>query len=89
VTPPTRRVLSVLDYGFNELLADPGDGRRGYLFWGSWFFHNANSMLSTGDAAGSPWRLLPMVDCGAITSDPALSNIVTPILGPLTNGCRP
>lgn len=89
ITPSTRRVLSVLEYGFNELVADPGDGRQGYLFWGSWFFHNANSMLSTGDAAGSPWRLLPMLDCGAITSDPALSNIVTPILGPLTNGCRP
>jgi len=89
VTPPVRRVLSALEYGFNELVADPGDGRRGYLHWGSWFFHNANSMLSTGDAAGSPWRLLPMFDCGALTSDAALSGLLQPVLGPLTGGCRP
>jgi phospholipid/cholesterol/gamma-HCH transport system substrate-binding protein len=89
LTPPVRRLLDSLAYGFNELAADPGDGRKGYLYWGSWFFHNANSMLSTGDAAGSPWRLLPILDCGSLTSDPALSGIVTPILGPLTGGCRP
>jgi virulence factor Mce-like protein len=89
ITPPVRRIADALASGFNELVADPGDARRGYLFWGSWFFHNANSMLSTGDAAGTPWRLLPIFDCGTLTSDPALSGIVAPVLGPLTNGCRP
>lgn len=89
LTPPTRRTLDALAYGFNELVADPGDGRKGYLYWGSWFFHNANSMLSTGDAVGSAWRLLPLVDCGSLASDPALGEIARPLLGPLTGGCRP
>ncbi|MEV4423542.1 MCE family protein [Patulibacter sp. NPDC049589] len=89
LTPPTRRTLDALAYGFNELVADPGDGRKGFLYWGSWFFHNANSMVSTGDAVGSAWRLLAMVDCGSLNSDEALSSIVSPLLGPLTGGCRP
>jgi phospholipid/cholesterol/gamma-HCH transport system substrate-binding protein len=89
LTPPTRRTFDALSYGFNELLADPGDGRKSYLYWGSWFFHNANSMLSTGDAVGSAWRLLPLVDCGSLTSDPALAAIATPLLGPLAGGCTP
>ncbi|MCK9249492.1 MAG: MlaD family protein [Solirubrobacteraceae bacterium] len=89
ITPPARRILSVLTYAFNELVADPGDDRKGYLFWGSWFFHNANSMLSTTDPMGAGWRLLPLVDCGPFASDPALAAVLQPLLGPLVGGCEP
>lgn len=89
ITPPARRILSALSYAFNELAADPDDDRKGYLFWGSWFFHNANSMLATTDPMGAAWRLLPLVDCGPFASDPALGAILQPLLGPLTGGCEP
>ncbi|EHN09621.1 MCE-family protein Mce6D [Patulibacter medicamentivorans] len=87
ITPPARRVMAALAYAFNELVADPGDGRKGYLYWGSWFFHNANSMLSTSDASGSAWRLLPLINCSALTADPVLGAVLRPLLGGLTGGC--
>ncbi|WP_320669355.1 MlaD family protein [Patulibacter defluvii] len=87
IAPPARRIMAALAYGFNELVADPGDGRKGYLYWGSWFFHNANSMLSTADAAGSAWRLLPLVNCSALTADPILGAVLKPLLGGLLGAC--
>jgi len=86
LTPPARRVVASLSYVFNELAADPGDGRQGYLHWGSWFFHNANSMLSTADSSGAAWRLLPLVSCSSLQADPALQPTVG-ALAALAGGC--
>lgn len=87
LVPPARRIVAALSYGFNELAADPGDGRKGYLYWGSWFFHNANSMLSTADASGAAWRLLPLLSCSSFGSEPALQASLGALAG-LAGGCE-
>jgi phospholipid/cholesterol/gamma-HCH transport system substrate-binding protein len=58
----TRRV----NYLANELLYNPPGNEEGYLFWTSWFFHNAASMLSTQDAHGAAWRGLALFSCSTL-----------------------
>ena len=55
-----------VNYIVNELLYNPPGSEEGYLFWTSWFFHNAASMLSTQDAHGSQWRGLALFSCATL-----------------------
>ena len=57
------RTGKVLNYVVNELGYNPPGAEEGYLFWTSWFIHNANSILTTEDAHGATWRGLVMVGC--------------------------
>ena len=63
LTNPIRR--RILNYLANELGYNPPGSEEGYLFWLSWFAHNADSLFSvsteahtnlvaTGESAGSP-----------------------------------
>ncbi|MBA2504532.1 MAG: MCE family protein [Thermoleophilaceae bacterium] len=65
-TPELVRTGKVLNYIANELLYNPPGKEEGYLFWTSWFFHNANNILSIEDAHGVAWRGLAMVGCSTI-----------------------
>ena len=49
-TPPLSRAIGELNVLFNELAYQP-PGKQGYLFWGSWLSHIANSL---GQPAGRP-----------------------------------
>jgi phospholipid/cholesterol/gamma-HCH transport system substrate-binding protein len=76
-TPPLTRAAKVLNRVVNELGYNPPGPEEGYLFWTSWFVHNANSILTVEDAHGGTWRGLVMFGCSTagevIKNVPALS----------------
>lgn len=76
-TPRLVRTGRVLNHVVNELAHNPEGPEEGYLFWTSWFFHNAATILSVEDAHGVAWRGLAMVGCStvgeAVESAPALA----------------
>jgi phospholipid/cholesterol/gamma-HCH transport system substrate-binding protein len=59
-------IVQRVNYIVNELLYNPPGSEEGYLFWVSWFFHNAASMLSTQDAHGAQWRGLVLFSCSTL-----------------------
>jgi phospholipid/cholesterol/gamma-HCH transport system substrate-binding protein len=77
--PDLQRSVSVLNRVVNILAYNPPGSEEGYLFWTSWFFHNASSILSIQDAHGVAWRGLVMVGCSSagqvISANPALQPI--------------
>jgi phospholipid/cholesterol/gamma-HCH transport system substrate-binding protein len=78
-TPHLTNTIGVLNSLFNTLAYQPR-GQQGYLFWGSWLSHIADSLTSTQDAHGPIVRGLFMATCGGLNlfeealanSDPAL-----------------
>ncbi len=101
VTPHLRRAFDVLTYVVNELGHNPEGDEEGYLFWLTWFAHNANSILSIDDAHGVAWRGALLLSCssyGALQdAAPLLSALVaTPLCpeepgggGPASGGPSP
>jgi phospholipid/cholesterol/gamma-HCH transport system substrate-binding protein len=90
-TPPLVRTGKVLNQLANELGHNPPGGEEGFLFWTSWFLHNANSILSVEDAHGVTWRGLVMVSCStfplAIAANPALAPLAAvPVCPPQPGG---
>jgi phospholipid/cholesterol/gamma-HCH transport system substrate-binding protein len=73
------RAADVLNYVVNELGYNPPGPEEGYLFWLSWFTHNANNILSVEDAHGATWRGLLIVGCS--TAGDVIGG--TPALAPL------
>jgi phospholipid/cholesterol/gamma-HCH transport system substrate-binding protein len=67
-TPPLIATANELNYVANELLYNPPGPEEGYLFWTSWFLHNANSILSVEDAHGATWRGLLVLSCSSLAS---------------------
>ena len=59
-------VVRRVNYIVNELLYNPPGSEEGYLFWISWFMHNASSMLSTQDAHGAAWRGMAVFSCSTL-----------------------
>lgn len=76
-TPDLVRSGKVLNYIANELGYNPEGEEEGFLFWTSWFVHNANSILAVEDAHGVTWRGLAMVGCSSfgevLAANPALA----------------
>ena len=62
-TPALARSFGELNTLFNTLAFQPRGGAQGYLFWGAWLAHIANSLTSTQDANGSIVRSLVMGTC--------------------------
>jgi phospholipid/cholesterol/gamma-HCH transport system substrate-binding protein len=82
-TPPLTRSVSVLNTLFNTLAYQPKGSEQGYLFWGSWLSHIANSLTNLQDAQGSMVRGLFMGTCGELQLfEVALANS-NPALKPL------
>lgn len=81
--PPLTRSVGVLNTLVNTLAYQPGGSEQGYLFWGSWLSHLADSLTNTQDAHGPIVRSIFMAPCIALES---LKNVIepsNPALGPL------
>ena len=65
-TPPLTRSVSVLNSLFNTLAYQPHGSEQGYLFWGSWLSHIAQSLTNLQDAQGSMVRGLFMGTCSEL-----------------------
>jgi phospholipid/cholesterol/gamma-HCH transport system substrate-binding protein len=65
VTPHLTDAFRVLTRVVNELGHNPEGPEEGYLFWLTWFSHNANSILSIDDAHGVAWRGALMLSCSS------------------------
>lgn len=81
ISPHLKTAFAVFDYVANELSYNPEGKEEGYLFWLSWFAHNANSALSTQDAHGSAIRGLVLISCSSVTSQPQLAPLLQAITG--------
>jgi phospholipid/cholesterol/gamma-HCH transport system substrate-binding protein len=64
-TPPLSRSVGVLNTLFNTLAYQP-HGKPGYLFWGSWLSHIADSLTSQQDAHGATVRGIFMATCSEL-----------------------
>ncbi len=92
-TPPLAHSLQVLNVLFNELAYQPGGGRQGYLFWGSWLSHIAASLTAQQDAHGPIVRGTFMAVCSElqllevtlIQSNPSLGNLLALLNAPQYN----
>jgi phospholipid/cholesterol/gamma-HCH transport system substrate-binding protein len=89
-TPPLARSLNVLNSLFNTLAYQPGRGQQGYLFWGSWLSHIANSLTSQQDAQGPIVRGSFMASCSELhlfevtlaASTPSIGNLLALLNAP-------
>jgi phospholipid/cholesterol/gamma-HCH transport system substrate-binding protein len=64
--PGLTRAGHVLNYLANELGYNPPGSEEGYLFWLSWFAHNADSLFSLEDSHGAVWRGLATGSCSSL-----------------------
>jgi phospholipid/cholesterol/gamma-HCH transport system substrate-binding protein len=81
-TPHLVKSFGVLNSLFNTLAYQPR-GQQGYLFWGSWLSHIADSLSSTQDAHGPIIRGLFMATCGGLNLFEVALRNSDPALGPL------
>lgn len=88
LSPDMASVLQALRYTVNELAYNPPGTNEGFLFWGSWFFHNWQSLVSTEDAHGMLGRATFMTSCTPLASqiDAEIQALYKAALG-LTNAC--
>jgi hypothetical protein len=74
----------VLNKLFNTLAYDPGTGQQGYLFWGSWLAHNADSLTALQDAQGPTLHGMFMAVCpelqllevSLLPADPSIGSLL-------------
>ncbi len=64
--PPLSRSIGVLNDLFNTLAYQPKGSEQGYLFWGSWLSHIANSLVDAQDANGSVLQGIFMGTCAEL-----------------------
>ena len=83
--PPLTSTFKVLAYATNELAYNQGAKNPGFLYWLSWFAHNADSFISNSDANGPVWRGLLIGSCSSLTSS-TVGTLLQTILG-TTFGC--
>jgi phospholipid/cholesterol/gamma-HCH transport system substrate-binding protein len=79
--PPLTDAFKVLDYTVNELAYNPGGANKSFLYWIGWFAHNANSVLSTGDANGTVTRGMVIGNCATFTQPGPAGDILKLLLG--------
>ena len=60
---------------------DVGQGDPGFLYWLSWFAHNADSFISNSDADGPAWRALILATCPGLKSF-SFGPLIELLLGP-------
>jgi phospholipid/cholesterol/gamma-HCH transport system substrate-binding protein len=64
--PALSRSIGVLNALFNTLAYQPPNGEPGYLFWGSWLAHIADSLVDSQDANGPVVQGLFTGTCGEL-----------------------
>jgi phospholipid/cholesterol/gamma-HCH transport system substrate-binding protein len=82
-TPPLTRSVGFFNTLFNTLAYQPKAGEQGYLFWGSWLAHIANSLTNVQDANGPTVRGIFMATCPALNLLETALQQSSPSLGPL------
>lgn len=82
-TPPLARSLKVFNTLFNELAYQPRGGEQGYLFWGSWLSHIADSLTAQQDAQGPIVRGTFMASCSELQLFEVTLERSTPAIGNL------
>jgi phospholipid/cholesterol/gamma-HCH transport system substrate-binding protein len=95
-TPNLSDSIVVLNDLFNTLAYQPKGSEQGYLFWGSWLSHIANTLTDTQDAQGPVVRGVFMASCSALNlfevaltqSDPALGPLVDLLNAPLWSSIK-
>jgi phospholipid/cholesterol/gamma-HCH transport system substrate-binding protein len=83
--PELIKSFKVLAYVTNEVAYNPGGKNPGFLYWISWFAHNADSFISNSDANGPVWRSLVLATCPGLRSF-SFGPLVEALLG-TTFGC--
>ena len=68
VVPPLINSFKVLAYVTNEVAYNAGGKNPGFLYWLSWFAHNADSFISQSDANGPAWRTVLLATCPGLKS---------------------
>ena len=81
VTPSLTSAFGVLNYVVNETAYNPEGSNEGFLYWASWFAHNAVTFLSTEDAQGAAWRGIALFDCKSFTALPQIAGLLDLALG--------
>jgi hypothetical protein len=66
-TPSLSGSVSQLNTALNELAYAPGKGKQGYLFYGGWLAHLADSLSSNQDANGAVLQGQLMGNCPSLT----------------------
>jgi phospholipid/cholesterol/gamma-HCH transport system substrate-binding protein len=75
-TPYLSQSFQALEYLFNEIAYNPNQGEnQGFLFWASWFVHNLNSWVSSGDANGGIGRAAVLATCYGLQDVPFLQQL--------------
>jgi phospholipid/cholesterol/gamma-HCH transport system substrate-binding protein len=82
-TPPLTRSIKVVNTLFNTLAYQPSGGEQGYLFWGSWLAHIANSLTDLQDAQGPTVRGIFMATCPQLNLLETTIQAGSPSVGPL------
>ena len=77
---PLTAAFKAIDRTTNQLTYTK-EGQKPYLYWLAWFFHNANSMLSTEDAHGAVWRGMLISSCAAGNQPGATGELVKALTG--------
>jgi phospholipid/cholesterol/gamma-HCH transport system substrate-binding protein len=70
------RLSKSLQWTTNVLGYEPPGDEQGNLFWFSWFWHNANSVLANEDAHGVAWRGQLILSCTSLTGLDILRPVV-------------
>jgi phospholipid/cholesterol/gamma-HCH transport system substrate-binding protein len=82
-TPPLTRSVNVVDALLNTLAYQPSGGEQGYLFWGAWLAHIANSLTDLQDAQGATVRGIFMATCPQLNLLETTIQAGSPSIGPL------
>ena len=80
-TPFLTSSLQVLTYVDDELAYNPGGANQGYLYWMDWFFHNWDSVFSSGDANGISPRANVLGNCNALAAAGKVGGVLESVLG--------
>ncbi len=81
--PPLSRSVGVINTLFNTLAYQPSGSEQGYLFWGSWLAHIANSLTDLQDAQGPTVRGIFMASCPQLQLLETTIQEGSPSVGPL------
>ena len=82
-TPPLTRSVGFFNTLFNTLAYQPKGSEQGYLFWGSWLAHIANTLTDVQDAHGPTVRGIFMATCPALNLLETTIQAGSPSVGPL------
>jgi phospholipid/cholesterol/gamma-HCH transport system substrate-binding protein len=80
-TPFLTSAVQVFQYVTNELAYNPGGANQGYLYWMDWFFHNWDSVFSSGDANGISPRANVLANCNALAAAGPTGSTIEAVLG--------